>query len=377
MIVALVGCVWGMTLEEAVARAREVDAYTAAAELEWRVLQMEAAERWSALGLSPEVTLERRWTRNAVAEQGEMKVTTGVLNAPLWFDALEQSAQARSGRRVAEATALDAQYAAAVLYFEALAGESLRDAATFFRDEAERTLATTRARVTAGLDSPLMLRAAEVQAMEARAALARAESTALNARARLSRAVGQEVGELTPTRVAPPPAEPARSPWIASYTEQAAAARFERAQSWSELLPSAELSAEAPLGGGPWTVALQGTWTFDGLGPVFRARAAALAAKQAEVLADGLQRDHDLGVATGREDARSLAEVVAWAREREALAAESLAEGQARLGVGLLDTLDVIELQEDVVKARVDRVEAELEEAYVVLEARRLAGIPW
>ncbi|MES2641122.1 MAG: TolC family protein [Myxococcota bacterium] len=377
MVWLLASSAFALTLDEVVARAGEVNPYAVASDLEWRKLRMEAAERWSLLSVTPEVTLERRWVAGTVADEGQVKVTAGLLNVPGWFDALEQSAQARSYRHVSEATALDAQYAAAVLYFEALAAEGMRDAALQFVTESARTLEATRARVQVGMDSEIMLRTAEVQALEAGTALQRAESGVRNSRARLARAIEQEVDTLVPVRVEPPPAEPARSPWIEAQRELTTAAHMEHAQSWSELLPTAELQVEAPIGVDEWTVTLQGTWTIDGAGPFLRARASALAIKQSEVLVRGLQLDHDLWVETGREDARSLGEEVTSARARVELSIQTLAVGQARLIVGLMDTLDVIKLQEDVVDARVDQINAELEEAYAVLEARRLAGTPW
>lgn len=376
-MILLVGCAFALTLDEAVERAGKVNPYAVAADLEWRMLRMEAADTWSLLSVQPELTVERRWVAGSVSGEGRMRVTSNVLDARGWFDALEQSAQARSSRSVSEATALDAQYAAAVLYVEAVAAEGLRDAAARFVAEAARTLEATQARVRAGMDSQIMLRTAEVQALEAGTALQRAESGVKNTRARLARAIEQDVDFLVPVRLEPPPAEPARSPWIEAQREVGVAARMEHAQSWAELLPTAEIQAETPLGVDEWTVSLQGTWTLDGAGPLLRARRAALAIRQSDVLTRGLQLDHDVAVTTGREDARSLAEEVASARARVELAVEALGVGQARLLVGLIDTLDVIKLQEDVVDARVDQIDAELEEAYAVLEARRLAGTPW
>lgn len=376
-MILLAACAFALTLDEAVSKAREVNPYAVAADLEWRRLRMEAAGTWSLLTITPEISIERRWGGGITSDQGEMKVTANVLNVPGWFDALEQSAQARSSRHVSDATALDAQYAAAVLYFEALAAEGMLKASREFVTESGRTLDATKARVQAGLDSELMLRTAEVQALEAATALQRAESGVRNSRARLSRAIEEEVDTLVPVRVAPPPDQPARSPWIDAQREQTAAARMEHAQLWSELLPTAAIVAEAPLGVDAWTVSLQGTWTIDGIEPILRARATALAVKQSEVLVRGLQLDHDLWMDTGREDARSLAEAVKSAEARVDLSIQALQVGQARLIVGLIDTLDVIKLQEDVVDARVDRITAELEEAYAVLESRRVAGTPW
>ena len=92
---------------------------------------------------------------------------------------------------------------------------------------------------------------------------------------------------------------------------------------------------------------------------------------------DGLQRDLDLGIATAVEDAQASALVAQAARARVALAEKALGVGQARLSVGLIDTLDLLQLQRDVRKAREDVVEAGLAEAVAVLEARRVAGVAW
>lgn len=366
-----------LTLDEAVARAGAVHPLAVAADLERQIVALEAAERWSLLTLTPEVSVERSWSQRFITDQAQLRVSTSVLSPAGWFDALEQSAQARASAYVASATLLDAQYAAAWFYVEAIAAEATLAAAQTFLAEAERTREQTLLRVRAGLEGDLMLLAAEEQLLEASSDLERARSAVQNSRARLSRAIDQEVDSLAPVVLDPPAAAPARSPWIDAQRALTDAAHLEQIQSWSELLPAAELQLEAPFGTSFWTLGLQATWSVDGAGPLIRARAAALAARQSDVLAEGLQRDHDLGVDTGREDARSLALLVGSARAREALAEQALEMGHMRLEAGLMDTLDVVRLQRDLVRARATRIDAELAEAYVVLEARRLAGLGW
>jgi outer membrane protein TolC len=376
-VIALVAVARALTLEEAVARAAEVNPLGVVAEIEWRQLQLEAAETWSALTITPEIGAERTWVRGTEVSDSRVEVSLGLLNPTGWFDALEQSAQARSARGVAEATVLDAQYAAAVLYFEALTARRAVELATRSLAEGEATLEVTRARAAAGIEPALHAQAAEAHVVRARAGLGLARARLDNARARLARALEQDVGEIADAPLPTPPAGATRSPWIAASDALIDAARLEHAEAWAELLPSATLSAETNPTADYWTVTLQGTWTVDGVGPVLRARWAALETRKQRVYRDGLRRDFDVGIETGANEARALAGVAEAARVEEELAQAALEAGLAQLRAGLIDGLDVVQLQDDVLDARRDRVDAELEQAYAVLEARRLAGEAW
>jgi outer membrane protein TolC len=366
-----------LTLEETVARAAEVSPSAVIAELEWRQARLDAAEKWSGMTITPEITVERSWVASTVVEDGALKARVGLLDVPAWFGALDASSEARAARWGATATALDAQYAAALLYFEIVAADGAVQSARLTAEEAQRTLTAARARATAGLDDELMAQTAEVHALETAAELARAEADRRNARARLSRALEQDIGEIASAALPALPGETSASPWLDAYDARAASARYEELGAWSELLPSAELQADAKLGGDDWRVTLQGRWTIDGVGPFLRARRAALEKQAVAVARDGLQRDLDLGIATAVEDAQASALVAQAARARVALAEKALGVGQARLSVGLIDTLDLLQLQRDVRKAREDVVEAGLAEAVAVLEARRVAGVAW
>jgi len=372
-----IGVARALTLDETVARAAEVSPAAVIAELEWRQARLDAAEKWSGMTITPEITVQRSWVANTVVDDGDLQATVGLLDAPAWFGALDASAEARAARWGATATALDAQYAAARLYFEIVAANAAVDDAQRTAQEAQRTLAAARARATAGLDDELMAQTAEVHALETTAELARAEADRRNARARLSRALEQDIGEISAAVLPAIPGDTSASPWISAYQARVESVRFEELGAWSALLPSAEIKADAKLGASDWRVTLQGRWTIDGIGPFLRARRAALEKQALEVARDGLQRDLDLGIATAVEDARVSTLVAEAARARVALAEKALGVGEARLSVGLIDTLDLLQLQRDVRKARADLVAAGLAEAVAVLEARRVAGAMW
>ncbi|MFZ5475192.1 MAG: TolC family protein [Myxococcota bacterium] len=374
-MIALVAGAWALTLDEAVKRAAEVNPTAVVAELEWRRTRLEALEAWTALGVTPSLSIDR--TLIGSAPEGEtLSVTVGLLDPPAWFDAAEQSAQARSARYVTDATALDAQYAAALLYYEALAAESALDAAKTGEELAKATHDAAKARVGAGIESELLGRSAEIGLLQAQAARTRAEADVEITRARLSRALEQEIDSLQPTRALPMPTGDGRSPWQDAAAAETDAAKMEELEALAGLLPTASITARTPLQDPAWTVALNATWTFDGVvGPVLRARQSALDAKIAVVEEDALDKDLALALRAASENARAAARIAEAARAREALAEESLRVGQTRLGVGLASTLEVLRLQDEAVTARADRVAAELAEAAAVLEARRVGGV--
>src|SRR5688500_2067572 len=123
-----------LTLEEAVARAGELSPLAVVAELEWRRAQLDAAERYSALSVTPGVTFERSYVAGAAITGRGATFALAARGPAGWLDAFAQSAQARWARRPADATLLDAQYAAAFLYFDAWLAE---DAVTTARRGAD------------------------------------------------------------------------------------------------------------------------------------------------------------------------------------------------------------------------------------------------
>ncbi len=369
-----------LTLDEAVRRAGEVDHNAVVAELEWRVSKLEAAERWTAIGVTPSFTASRTFAAGSVADQAGFDVDLDVLNVPLWFDAAEQSAQARAMGHAADATALDAQYAAAVLYFTALAGEAQLAAAKQGEAFAQETVTSTQARVAAGLESELAARSARLGLLQAQAFTAQAEADLAIARASLARALQQDVDALEqPSAALELPTEGTRSPWIDVAEEEVTAAKLEHAQALAGFLPVGTISADSALPNlDEWALTLGLTWSFDGVaGPFLRERAAKVAIDIERTQLDQLQQDTKLWIYTAVEQARAAGRVAEAARAREALADESLQVGQARLSVGLASSLEVLRLQDDAAQARADRVQAELDEAAARLEARRLAGVEW
>lgn len=370
-----------LTLDEAVARAAEVDHYAVVAELEWRIARNEATEAWTHIGVTPSVTVARTFAAGTVADTNGVDVNLDLLNVPLWFDAAEQSAHARALKHAAEATSLDAQYAAALLFYTAIAADANVAAARQGEKFAQETLDTTQARVAAGLESELAARSARLGLLQAQALTAEAEAQLAIARASLSRALQQEVDTVeAPTgQIELPQEGGAASPWIRSAEEEVTAAKFESAQTLAELLPVGSIDADSSLGAlDQWSITVGLTWQLDGLaGPFFKARAAALNVKREKTQLELVQMDTDLALYTARENARAAGRVAEAARAREALADESLAVGQSRLSVGLASSLEVLRLQDDAAKARADRVQAELDEAAARLEARRLAGKAW
>ncbi len=377
----IVATAFALTLDETVQRAAEVDPGAVVATLTWKQTQLDAAERWANILATAQLAWQSSSQGGVTTETSGFTLSSDALNPQAYFDAAEQSAQARSARYSADATTLDAQYASAVLYHSVLAAEAALLAAQQGEEVAQATLAAVKARVVAGLDSELVGRAAEAAALLARADRASADALVRVSRLQLARALSlpvDELGALAEPSTAALPGDGMASPYLDAARENLAAARWEHGQDIAGLLPAGSISTSTALDPVDWRVTVGATWTFDGLaGPFIRERNSALAVKIAETELDAAGRDLDLAVATARAQSRAAHDVAEAARAREALAAESLKVGQLRLQAGLASTLEVLLLQDTLADARADRVASELGEQVAILEARRAAGERW
>jgi outer membrane protein TolC len=370
---------FALTLDEAVRRAAEVDPSAVVAELEWRQARLDATAAWASLGVTPSVSVSRTFAAGANSDATPVSVRLGVADPPGWFAAARESTQSKQARVVADATTLDAQYAAATLYYEVLAADAALEAAREGERFAKATADATAARVAAGLESELAGRSARLGLLQAEATTAGAEADLAIARARLGRALHQEVDAVAPTPPLELPQEPGRSPWIDAAAMDVDVARLERGEAIAQLFPTGVLNASSSLTSlGDWSLTLGLSWTLDGvLSPFAQVKRAAIEQTIADIELDATERDYALAALTAREQARAAGRVAEAARAREALANESLDVGQTRLSVGLASSLEVLRLQDEAAQARADRVSAELVEAASRLEARRVAGIAW
>jgi len=375
----LVTPAWALTLEEVVQRAGEVDPVALVAELDARRTRLESAEAILGLGPTPTLDLSRKWGPGVVSDRGSLTVSLPLVDPPAWLDAAEQAHQARAATRTAEATRLDAQYAAAQLAFALLAADARLEAARQAVAVAGATAEVAGARVTAGLDAALAGESARLGLLTAQAALAEAEAEQAIARATLARAIEQEVDRLEPAEVPALPEGSGRSPWLDAAASSWAAARMEKGQRFAEMFPTGALRTSTDLyGQGGWTVTFDGVWTWDGLaGPALRFQQADLDARIAQVQLEALERDLALGLGTARARAQAADRLAEVARARESLAAESLRVAQARLQAGLVSVLETLRFQDEAAAARLARVDADQARAQAHLEARRLAGLPW
>lgn len=369
-----------LTLEDTVRRAAEVDPIAVVAALTAHQARLDAAEVWVQLGPSPSYSATRRYASGNTVDADNLQVSFDVLDPVVWLDAGSASALARSLGHEAVATSLDAQYAAAVLYYTVLASEAALVAAQEGERFAQATTEATTARVAGGLESELAGRSARLGLLEAQAVTAQAEAGVAISRAGLSRALQQEVGQLEiPAGELAIPDAAKDSPWIDAAEAQLAAAKWDHAAAIAGVLPSGIVEANSHLGAlDEWSLTLGLTWEFDGLaGPFIRARRAALEQRIEVIQLDAVERDLALALETARAQARAADRVAEAARAREALANESLQVGQTRLSVGLASSLEVLRLQDDAADARADRVSAELDAAVSRLDARRVAGLSW
>ena len=379
MILLLAASATALTLQEAVDRAAQVDPTAVITALQARQARFEAADSWVQVGVSPSVSISRTWVGVATADSARFTATSSALDPSSWFDALQQSAQAKAARWLAEGAALDAQYAVAVMFYGVIAAESALEAANAGEVAANGTLAAVQARVAAGLDSELVGKRAEAAALLARGLTHRATSDVEVSRLQLARALQQEAVD----HVDMPPAlslpeRAGESPYLTAAAADLDAARLDHAQDLARLLPSGSISAGTPLDPLDWSVTLGATWTLDGVvGPVLRERVTALEIEVAKVRHDAVERDLALGIAVAASQAKAALSIAEAARAREALASESLKVGQLRLTAGLASGVDVLLLQEDLALASSDRVASEFSASAGVLEARRLAGLRW
>ncbi len=372
-----------LTLDEAVARAAEVNPHAVVAELEARARATRAHRRWTTV--LPDLGL--RQTRTLVPApasptvERELRATWDIFDGPEWLEASRDGADAEGQRAAATATRLDAQYAAAALYFEALAAEGRVTAARTSAQVAESTLSTTRTQAQAGVTDELTYRSAELGAIAAKAALAQAEADVVITRATLERALQEPLeGPLTPNAPLHLPEDELRSPWLDAQRASVRAAHLDTLTAWAEVLPTASLRATRPIGvvADTWTTELQLRWDLDGgVAPFLEAREKSLARQAREVELDALERDLRLGVRVARERAGAANIVAEAARAREQLADSSVTLAQTRLAAGVARPLEVLRLQDDAATARLQRVDAERDAALATLEARRLAGVPW
>ncbi len=378
MILLVASFARALTLEEAVARAAEVDPTAIIAELAWKRSQLSAAESWVGLGPSPGVSATRLWSTGAVSDRVTFDAQIASLSVPDWFLAGQASAYVGAARWTSSATRLDAQYAAAALYESVIAAQGALDAAHETQGFAESTVRASKARVAAGLESELIGRSAEISLLDAQANTELAEAGVTIASARLQRALQMAIGALEPPTRFALPTDTAASPWLRASAAAVTAAKLGHNAAIAGWLPAGGISASTPLFQTDWQFALTGTWQFDGVvGPFLRERETALDVRIAGTQYDALQRDLDLGLVEARANASAAHRVAEAARARESLAKESVKVGQTRLEVGLASTLEVLRLQDDAAAATFGRVQAELNEALAVLEARRVAGIEW
>lgn len=366
-----------LTLEEAVARAAEVNPDAIVATLEQKQAGLEETQAWFALGLTPTLKYGTRFTATGSNGGLSWEVQAGVLDPVAWMEGGRRHAEAEAQRWTAAATTLDAQYAAAALYYEALTAEAGVESARLSVAAAQGTLDAATARVKAGLESELSGRAAQLELLAAQANLDQAQARLNIARARLSRALEEDIGRLTPPEPLTLP-EAVDSPWLKSLASSMDAARWNHNRRIAGILPAGYAGFGQEYDETGWHADIGLTWTLEGIAvPFLKERQAALDQRIAQVQYDAVKRDLDLGLTESKENARAARALADAARMREKVAVESLDVGQARLSAGIASILEVLRLQDQAVQARTDRVNAELNEALALLVARKVAGVPW
>lgn len=375
----LIPAAHALTLEQALSRAAEVDPGSIIANLSARKESSQSAEAWANVGLTPSMSLTQPLKPTASAS-ASLSMSVDLLNPPAWFNALAQGSNAAQAWVIADATARDARYAVAAMWFQAFAAEEAEDLAQTSLSEARGTSDAAEARLRAGLASELDAKAARLGVLNAQAALASAQSARFIALARLSSALQVDVPKVEATAAPVSPDTTGESPWIEAYVMNVQQARWAEASSIAALFPTARLSASTPLLPGmvtnSWTVALTASWSFSGvLSPILNVQQAHLDRKVTEVQLEQQRRTDSLylEIAHAQVDAAKARRSAAVDGER--LAGETVAVGRARLGAGLISTLDMLKLQEQEAQARVQRVSAELDLALAVLDTRRLSGL--
>ena len=378
-MILLVAGAFALTLSGAVERAAQMDPQAEIASLEARKLHLDSARSWSALGLTPSLSLGRSYTGGASVETSSLSVSVGALDAVRWLDAAQRSSLAKAAGFAARGTALDAQYGAAQLFVNAVQAERALSAAVLNERTASEISSAVAARVAAGLDSDLLGKSAEAAHLVARAARARSESRVRQARLQLQFALQlDDLGELEPPDTLELPAEALRSPWLHAAKSGTDAARWGHWEAAAGWLPAGGLAASTGLEALSWSVALTGTWTLPGVvGPALRERSRTLDVRIAELSYNTLIRKLATAEAFAADQATTAAEVLAAQAARVELAEAALSSGQARLAAGVSDTLELLRLQDDLASARGDHVAAELEAQTAILEARRVSAMPW
>ncbi len=379
MILALVLSARALTLDETVRRAAEVNPGAMIAALTAQQAELAAAQSWAHLGPSPSLSVGRTWRNNLEIDSGSFNVSLGALEPVSWFRALQRSSQATASRYAAAGTSLDAQYAAAALFVGAWEARRAVAAARDTEGAAETLATAITARVAAGVDSPLLGRSAEAGRLLAVAERIAAEAELATARLRLARALElDDLGELAAPPTLALPGDGRASPWLDAAKESIQSAKWRHGRDIAGWLPSGSLNANTPLNVPGLAITLSATWSLDGVvGPFLLERQSALAVRIADVQYTALQRDYDAEVASAKVRATAAGLVLDAHRARQETADAALAEGRALLDAGLVSTLEVLRLQDQLSSARTARVVAELAELLAILDARRLAGEGW
>jgi outer membrane protein TolC len=199
--------------------------------------------------------------------------------------------------------------------------------------------------------------------------------------ARLALQYALQMDELGPLEDPPSldlPTSPESSPWLEAAGAEREAARWAHWEAAAGWLPKGGLSASSALEPMSWTVSLTGTWSLPGVvGPLLRERSRALDVRIAELSYDTLRRQLTMAEAVAADQARTAQEVKEAQAARVALAEAAVAAGKLGVSAGVSATLDLLRLQDDLAGARTDLVAAELDHLTAVLEARRVAALPW
>lgn len=369
---------YALTLPEALERVAAVDPDSVIAALRARKESVQTTGAFANLGLTPSLGVSDTLGNTP---SGSLSVSLALLNPPAWFDALSQGANAQSAHAAADAIGRDASYAVAALWYSAFAAQEAEDLAQTSLTEARGTADAAEARLRAGLTSELDAKAARLGVLNAQATLASAQSTRFIALASLSSALQTEVVEVSVDGAPEMPDAAGESSWVAVYEQNVAAAKWAEASAVAGLFPTGNLTGSrtlVPLSpANAWSIGASASWSFEGVvTPFLQVQEAHLDRRIAEVQLDQQQRADRLAIAVARAQVDAAKARRNAAADGEKLAGETVAVGRARLGAGLISTLDVLKLQELEAAARVSRVRSELDLALAVLDSRRLSGLP-
>jgi outer membrane protein TolC len=365
---------WAVTLKEVVERAAEVSPTALVSSLESRVAGLEAAEAWAGLGLTPSFSYST--TFPVGSSTFSLSAILGVLELSNWMDAFQQQAQAGGARALEQATILDAQYAAAYLFYDLVGAQAQSEASEASVKAAKASYDAVSARVSAGLLSELDGRSAELALLSAEAQVEASRAKENIARARLERALEQEVGRAEKPELRA--LIDGESPYLEVASRSVEAARWAHRETVAELFPSGFLRSDYNTVAQSWSVTVGVAWSFDGLvGPFLRERASNLETQIVQVQYEALQLDLALGLTEAREEVRAAQALLQAALRREELSNESLQVAHARLSAGLASTLELLRIQDEAAKARSDRVLAENSLDRAILKTQHLSGQSW